>query len=601
MTKTLDPPANAAELSYHGFLDAVDNSVVRGWALTLNKDDVRPCAVVIYADGVLLARVEPTGLRDDLVNLFGGDGRYGFSYELPLSLADGRPHRINVLIAETGGEIASSPKISEITPWRGSLDQVGAGSIAGWACDLQNRDGPCWVDIRVDNVFLARVLAAEPRLDLKDSLGASGKHSFAYELPLSFMDGRPHHISVRFGGTNKELEGSPKTIDEADYKAAPLLLQQERIADLMREAAPYDTPGVGPAALRAHTLAPALSYEWTAIGLEAGPDGPSQIVWPMGWAEEAAVAMSIPRARLYRWDAFSSGPGRIADASFQSAAITGYPFVRKIGEDYFLDRAIAAPRLTLEQDVVHLFRPGAYNHYHWLIEILPQIWALKQMPFADRPILVNEASFKTGRMEWMADRAVKLECLDALGYAGDRLMFTDAAIVDVGMAHIPLAQTNPLLKPALSIYAPLKEALSKRSTLAPGPGAKLMISRSAAPSRRLLNEDAVMELLAPQGFNRVVLEKMPLKDQVALFASADTILAPHGAGLANIVFLASGARVVELLPVGMKDRAFIYSRLCHLFGVKHATIMCPSSQNAGGKDDYEVDLALISAALDIVN
>lgn len=598
MTKTLRPQDNTAAPSRHGFLDSASDSAVRGWALTLKDDVVQPCAVDIYADGVLLGRAEASIVRSDLAELFGGDGRYGFSYDLPLSLADGRPHRVNVRFADGGAEIANSPMTSEISSWRGSLDRVGGGMISGWAADLQNRDGPCWVDIRIDNIFLARVLAAEPRLDLKDSLGASGKNAFSYELPLSFLDGRPHHVSVRFGGTAKDLHGSPRAIADTDYKAAPLLLRQERAADVMREASTYDGPGVGPSALRAATLAPACSYEWKATALETGPDGaPAQREWPIGWTEEAAVAMSIPRARLYRWDAFSTGPGRILDASFQSAAINGYAMVRKIGEDYFLDRAIATSRVDLDREVVHLFRPGSYNHYHWLIETLPQIWALKQMPFADAPILVNEASFKTGRVEWRADRAVKLECLEALGYGSDRLAFTDGAIVDVPMAHVPLVQTNPILKPALSIYAPLKTELVKRSTLGAAPGLKVLVSRAAAPTRRLLNEDAVMEILTPLGFTRVTLEKMPLKDQATLFAAADTVLAPHGAGLANIVFLRPGARVIELLPEAMKDRAFIYSRLCHLFDARHVTVLCRSETCT---DDYRVDPALITAALDAV-
>jgi capsular polysaccharide biosynthesis protein len=41
---------------------------------------------------------------------------------------------------------------------------------------------------------------------------------------------------------------------------------------------------------------------------------------------------------------------------------------------------------------------------------------------------------------------------------------------------------------------------------------------------------------------------MPFPEQVRLFQSAKYIVAPHGAGLANLVFCQPGASVVEILP-----------------------------------------------------
>ena len=52
--------------------------------------------------------------------------------------------------------------------------------------------------------------------------------------------------------------------------------------------------------------------------------------------------------------------------------------------------------------------------------------------------------------------------------------------------------------------------------------------------------------LARLGFVPVRLEAMSLDAQIALFAGADAIVAPHGAGLANLVYARPQTVIVEL-------------------------------------------------------
>jgi capsular polysaccharide biosynthesis protein len=59
------------------------------------------------------------------------------------------------------------------------------------------------------------------------------------------------------------------------------------------------------------------------------------------------------------------------------------------------------------------------------------------------------------------------------------------------------------------------------------------------------NEEALMRTLRSLGFRRYDLEDLPPKKQILLFQEADVVVAPHGAGLANLLF-ATGVTVVEL-------------------------------------------------------
>lgn len=77
---------------------------------------------------------------------------------------------------------------------------------------------------------------------------------------------------------------------------------------------------------------------------------------------------------------------------------------------------------------------------------------------------------------------------------------------------------------------------------------RILISRRNATNRRsILNEDELTEALLPLGFKAYVLEDMDLDSQIELFYDATMVVAPHGAGLTNLLF-AEDADVIELHP-----------------------------------------------------
>ncbi|WP_180955397.1 glycosyltransferase family 61 protein [Peribacillus deserti] len=66
--------------------------------------------------------------------------------------------------------------------------------------------------------------------------------------------------------------------------------------------------------------------------------------------------------------------------------------------------------------------------------------------------------------------------------------------------------------------------------------------------RRVLNEEELITVLKEYGFIPVELETMSVSDQVNLFSGAECIIAPHGAGLTNIVFCDPGTKIIEIFP-----------------------------------------------------
>jgi capsular polysaccharide biosynthesis protein len=75
---------------------------------------------------------------------------------------------------------------------------------------------------------------------------------------------------------------------------------------------------------------------------------------------------------------------------------------------------------------------------------------------------------------------------------------------------------------------------------------RIYVDRRGARLRPLLNESDITMRLGKLGFVPVRLETLGVADQIRLFRGADAIVAPHGAGLANLGFCRPGCLVLEL-------------------------------------------------------
>ncbi len=90
----------------------------------------------------------------------------------------------------------------------------------------------------------------------------------------------------------------------------------------------------------------------------------------------------------------------------------------------------------------------------------------------------------------------------------------------------------------------------------PGKGRRIYLSRESAVLRRTKNEAALVKMLSKHGFEPVDTGRIPFRQQAELFASADAIVAPHGAALASLMFCRKGTRILEFFPANYLDDCF---------------------------------------------
>jgi Glycosyltransferase 61 len=118
----------------------------------------------------------------------------------------------------------------------------------------------------------------------------------------------------------------------------------------------------------------------------------------------------------------------------------------------------------------------------------------------------------------------------------------------------------------------VRRRLGLEGAAAPRPSRRLLVSRRDATKRRIANEGALRAALAPLGFEVIVPGTLSFAEQVTAFSSAELVVGPHGAGLANALFMPRRSAMLELHHVDF-GRPW-YKRLAETLGLRYQGVAC---------------------------
>ncbi|MEM6610970.1 MAG: glycosyltransferase family 61 protein, partial [Cyanobacteria bacterium P01_C01_bin.72] len=196
------------------------------------------------------------------------------------------------------------------------------------------------------------------------------------------------------------------------------------------------------------------------------------------------------------------------------------------------------PIAKISGKVVLLSGLAGHVYYHWMFDILPRLELLRL------------SGIKLKEIDWFvvnsSSKSFQQESLDLLGIPLSKIIESDL------QSYI---QADELIVPSFPGYLDwvpegtisfLRHTFLPQINLTQTNNSKIYVSRAKAKNRKLVNESEVNQLLTAAGFVTVFLEEMSLLEQVAMFANAKVIVAPHGSGLTNLVFCSPGTKVVEL-------------------------------------------------------
>ena len=108
------------------------------------------------------------------------------------------------------------------------------------------------------------------------------------------------------------------------------------------------------------------------------------------------------------------------------------------------------------------------------------------------------------------------------------------------------------------------------------------MSRRKAPSRKLVNEAKVLEILGSLNFHPFYAEDHSIRETAAVFAGCESIIGVHGSGFANLAFCSPGTRVVDILAPRHLDP--YYWILANLTGSSYAYIFGEGERLPEGTD-----------------
>ena len=113
---------------------------------------------------------------------------------------------------------------------------------------------------------------------------------------------------------------------------------------------------------------------------------------------------------------------------------------------------------------------------------------------------------------------------------------------------------------------------------------RIYVTRKKAKYRKVVNEQHVVDLVTRYGFSVIDFDDMSFWEQVAQMRAAKTVIAVHGAGMANVVFANPQTKVLELLHEYKSPSAyrFPYWIATTLLGMEYR---CTFNKLVGDKDD----------------
>lgn len=162
----------------------------------------------------------------------------------------------------------------------------------------------------------------------------------------------------------------------------------------------------------------------------------------------------------------------------------------------------------------------ANNYYHFTIEVLPEILKNKEV------FVPND--FTPPDFIYQYEEILNLSILCLLNAATNQnLTNFHSYPPKYDLAHLKF----------------LRELVLERDTILPK---RIYISRSKAKRRQIVNEGELIEELLKCGFKILHLEDYSIIEQIKFFRNAEIVMAPHGAGLTNLIYCKENIKVIEL-------------------------------------------------------
>jgi len=171
------------------------------------------------------------------------------------------------------------------------------------------------------------------------------------------------------------------------------------------------------------------------------------------------------------------------------------------------------------------------NYYHWTVECLLRIRLLEK--YGAKTGTYPTLLVPENRSSWMNESLEIVDYPGKIASFGGGITAVDTLVVPTFPDPIPIECF--WLRDRMCDSGPEYNKKDKW----------IYISRSDATVRRVSNRDAIQHILEKHDIDTYVLGDLSVREQIDLFSRTELVVAPHGAGLTNILY-GNKLTIVEL-------------------------------------------------------
>tara|TARA_B100001027_G_scaffold119395_1_gene82423 strand:+ start:82 stop:1161 length:1080 start_codon:yes stop_codon:yes gene_type:complete len=243
----------------------------------------------------------------------------------------------------------------------------------------------------------------------------------------------------------------------------------------------------------------------------------------------------------------------IKDASFQQ--INGF---LKNSENEVLKSGISKFLKKVNGSVAVLTQgaSGHHNYAHWMLDIIPKIKLISNL------YALNKIDyFYFTRLNSFQKQTLKLLGVESRKFIDSnnkRYLMVDKLIAVSHPYYFKKSFFNSQSKIPTWIIRYLRKEFLKKVNNPKKKIKKIFIDRSDSKNKhcKLINNEEIKKFLIKKSYKCIKLSKLTFSEQVSVFKNCNKVIAPHGAGLTNIVFCRKDTKIVEIIPKDNSNKLF---------------------------------------------
>ena len=194
--------------------------------------------------------------------------------------------------------------------------------------------------------------------------------------------------------------------------------------------------------------------------------------------------------------------------------------------------------------------PHFHSYYHFWTELIPQLLTKRES-------------------HWLLPWWLPVNYITFLQQLQIRFTVLPPRIFQCESLTIP---EKPSLQDITHSVEHLRQNYLSSSNTCTGFTSRIYISRRRVKRRHLQNEQELLPILDRYGYRIVELEDWSIERQMQLFSGATHVVAPHGAGLTNALWMPVGGKVLEIRPSYVSGD-FCFSEICALSFLEHEVLV----------------------------